>query len=252
MTRANHRILTPFFLLTALFILAACTINDNTIELNEENFPGIWRTTCFVENAGNWQSVEDYAAMYVTDDGNLFLLLTHSRTLTPMDWPGDQRYRQFEGIEITSASNGLHVDILFSNTNQNGTFYRQRSHVLYKHANEVPYGWTNAHRQEIKEAHLRIHHEISHFAQQFADALQLPLYPYNIDEWRQRTLSRHIHPFQFPFIMDDVVIEIALGRTPPMITQPQRHIHVPGRGPTLVLTVQALQLNREARTANFY
>jgi len=230
----------------------AFTRRDETFrngEITLDGLVGVWRTEGFAEHAGDFWAYESFAAMYVTDDGNIFIHVTLGSTAGPLTTTYHSQY-EFMGselvlisthldghfgdtsylkdIQITAERNGIRVETI---TGPSCTCYAcinrdpvQRTHIFYKYSNELPYGWTFVQKNEINETNARIIEEIFAFADRFSQELGIPVEPYDVNEWR--TAERFLYQHHLPFIIEDTVIEIAFTGEPLLPTRPQRHVHV--------------------------
>ena len=214
--------------LTLVFItllLSSCTANFDV-----ENFTGVWQTRDFEKNT--MASFPDpYVSVYVTKDGNLYILLTTDTTaghmtdtlhyryeitdgqlnITPLNNPG--RY-DMESVQISAVGSNIRLDL------RGITSWIRPSDflfTLYKVSDELPYGWTDADRQEISDTLERIRKETAAFAERFSGALNISFTPRTDITW-MRGLA---------FAIGDNIVSIEfVGQTPSPI-RAQRHTPVP-------------------------
>ncbi|MCL2402232.1 MAG: hypothetical protein FWC90_06275 [Oscillospiraceae bacterium] len=205
------------------------------IYVTEDEFVGVWRTKDFEKNAREFWAEEEYAAIYVTADGNLYILITNPLTsagpitniyrfhyefvdnqlrLTPIEADGNRFPAWLDAVQISADTNGIRLE--------------PTAFVFYKLTDEIPYGWTDADRQEIVETNAQIRAEIFALADRFSEVLGLSVLPDDIDRWDRHTGDRFLHQHQIPFTIANIPIEIAFIGAPPLPTQPQRHTRVFG------------------------
>jgi len=229
------------FLLTSflLLLLTGCAAN----EIVAEDLTGVWRTRGFEENASA-SFPDTYSAIYITEDGNLYVLTTFDTTafhvtdiyrfyyeiidgqlmLTPIEEGGDRFHERLEEVEISMRGNRIQLDMRVTWPAGRSSF--QQSFTYYKFSDEVPYGWSNADRQEIQEVNEMINEKIVSFAEQFGEALGYPISLYDGYAWSlSYAWDRYWNVM--PFVVEDVLFEIAFNGEAPTPTRPQRHTHVP-------------------------
>ena len=217
-------------------------------EIEMEDIVGVWRSDNFVENSSKIFP-DVYAAVYITDDGNLYILQTSDTSngantqvyhyhyevvngrlvLTPVSSP-IMFGCSMENVQITFSDNIMRLDMRQAMT-RGSMNHDAFLFTLYKATSEVPYGWTNIDRQEMEAMNARVTHEIRYFAGRFGEKLGIPI-----------TLSGRPWRFGIPFTMsfsnnplvinenliitDDIEVNIRFMGETPTPTQPQRHMHV--------------------------
>ena len=183
MKRSIAFILACFF----LFILSGCDQGRN------DSLVGIWQTEGFVEELGSevagWQSFP--VAMYLTEDNNMYIffprqdeyeglhvLLIHYGyevsdgellvTQTAIYYPevgfgGAWADMHRKYIQIRYEDDNIHLHI----TNR-GEVHEV---ILYRVAEDIPFGWTNIQREEIAENREWIEKEILAHAERFDEMI---------------------------------------------------------------------------------
>jgi hypothetical protein len=175
-----------------MLLLSACYVSnmvDNMVSIDE--MIGVWHT----DNAGQHVAYGSSAEIHITDDGNLYVLITSNTTagnmtdtfhyhhefvdgqflLTPVEHDGPPDSYYMEKVYIEVAGNEIHLDmghVMWWRNPENALY------TLYKVLDEVPYGWTDIHRQEIEALNMRMIQEIHVFTQRFSQALGIPIQPY--------------------------------------------------------------------------
>ena len=197
----------------------------------QEQLVGVWRTEGF-EQSTFADITDPYAAIYITEDGNLYVLLTtdtsngHSTDILHYHFEAANGHLILTPISSSVASHDMDsVWIVVADGNIYLDMREVRGWVrpnefmftLYKFADDVPYGWSDADRQEIQEINDRVEAKILAFAERFSEALGLPVVPYD-GRSRMRGIT---------FVADDKLISIEFWGQTPTPTRPLRHIPVP-------------------------
>jgi len=199
-------------------------IRSNNI--NSEDIIGVWRT----ENYALEPKEKDVpVAIYVTEDGNLFVFLTRESSdgpttsvlhyhyeivdnqieVTPVGEGGSIFYR--ENIQIEIRRNEILLDMREVIKGISGDLF-----ILTLTSYEIPFGWSIADMSEIEEVIKQIESEIMGFAETFSKLLEIPIQP----EGRVLLSNRS----QYFRIGDWKLIEIAFrGWTPSIPLTRERH-----------------------------
>ena len=209
-----------------LLVLTACTACDTA----SDELVGVWQTKALGVSVG----IDDsYAAIYITDDGNLFALDTKPTSVghmtdiyhfkydftngklvtTPVgeNWSG----LDLEKVRITINDNKIQLDKWEAKDWASWISPEDVSYTLGKATDEVPYGWTDVDRQEIQATNEQIHEVTVAFVQRFSDALGLPVLHYDKKfTWGMPTI---------PYIIEEIPIEIGFIGEPPSPRKPQMY-----------------------------
>jgi len=221
-------ICTTLLIFSLLFVLVGCATRGPAVE----DLVGVWRTENYEEEALGWAS-NSFAAVYITADGNLYVLLTTDSTagpwttvypyyyyeivdnqlvLTPME--NDLR-RDVEAIQISIENNSMQLDMqeVYSSSNPQAFLF-----TLYHYTDELPYGWTNADRQEMQETMDWARNQILAFAEQFSEELGLPVLPRGTRGEATSTT----------FSIEDISVDIVFRGQLPTPIYPRWHTHMLG------------------------
>ena len=208
------------FLLTLplLLVLTACGENGFTddllrCEITTEDIVGIWRAK---DQDGDWAILdqgERFVALYITDDGNLFVHTTEDTSICFLTFTWHLHY-EIVGNRLMTTPIIWRNDRLHDVPN--------RVHTLHRYKNKVPFGWTDIDRQIMLETTEWVQGEIFAFAERFGEALNIPVLPYDGFAPTDAFIEyQHV----FPFTIEDIIIEIAFIGNPPTPTRPQsRHV----------------------------
>jgi len=245
-------ICTTLLIFSLLFVLVGCATRGVTVE----DLVGVWRTGNFLGSASN-----PFAAVYITADGNLYVLLTTESedgpitdiynyyyeivddqlVLTPME--DNRHWLDAEAVEISISRNNIQLDMqeVFSWVHPQDFLF-----TLSHYTDELPYGWTNADRQEMQETTEWIRNQILSFAEQFSEELGLPVLP---QEGRHATMINFTFQHVITFSIEDILIDIAFIGELPTPTRPQRHTNVRGPSPLMDEWDQVNSANHQFRLA---
>lgn len=226
--------------------------------ITPEKLIGVWRTCGFGMSSHSTYRDGSLVAIYITEDANLYILWTSWTTGGNMTKTHHFRYRirnnqliltpatenrLYSIPQISVRGNRIQLDMQI----RRGLSRRQqielnRSYEAVTHSftlarvrDTVPYGWTNRDRREMQETTEQIREEILAFAEQFGEALGLPISPLE-GNYMQPTDASIFYQHIITFVIEGTTIQIAFAGMPPTPTRPQRHTFVrEGEGVTYEL-----------------
>jgi len=219
-------------LFALLFALPGCS----TDAFSAEDITGIWRPASFEEYRAMLHRRGSIVAVYITYDGNLFIHLTSETsigevtdtlhfgyeisgsglTITPIS--GSRSYDMY-AVNISVGSDTIRLDLRDASSfvDPSGLLFD-----LYRVDHEVPFGWADSDQQAMSDSIVWAIEEIHAFAERLGEALGLPMAQY---EGMARTEARFVNQHIIPFVIEDMVIEIAFVGRAPTPTRPQsRHV----------------------------
>jgi len=215
-----------------LLALAGC----GTDTISTEDITGIWRPTSFEEDRLMLHRRGSIVAVYITYDGNLFIhhtsetsigeltttlhfgyeILDNELTITPIS--GSRSY-DMDAVIVSVRGDMIRLDLRDASPAVDPSGLRFN---LYRIDHEAPFGWADSDRQAMRDSRVWAREEIRAFAGRLGEALSLPVVEY---EGRARTDAALVNQHIIPFIIDDIVIEIAFVGSTPTPTRPQsRHV----------------------------
>jgi len=237
--------------LAFILLFTACGSN----ELTTDELVGIWRPASFEEDFARLFWGGSVVAVYITYDGNLFIHHTSESSIGEItdtlhfsyEIVGDQlaltpisgsRSYDMDAVKIITNRNQLTLDLREASSFVDPSGLR---FTLYRIQDYVPFGWSDSDQEDMRKSRTWVQEEIHAFAERLSEALGLSVLPY---DGFARTEARFVYQHIVPFIIDDIVIEIAFVGTSPTPTRPQSR-HVWRGNPQILEFGSILNANRQ-------
>jgi len=233
------RVFLLFFSIVLIMLATTACANG---EVTDGQLVGVWQTAGFDEFLRSDDNSEHAVEVYITYDFNLYIFLIRGDTLggfraftyhyiyeiidngqilSPVSVPNRQHGDDWQGFHITIERSRLILDA----TNSYDMLISD-AFTLTKVSDEVPYGWTDAQRQEIADTVQRIREDVIAHAEKFGEALGLYV-----------DVSNHVFggggarsvgfTLSGDSIDNDIRITISYRGISPTPTQRERHTSIP-------------------------